>query len=266
MARTNTLGNFLTDVANAIREKNPNAPTPLSGADFDTRILEIETGGTGGGSVALPREIYNYNHNSSMGRYKVDFSNLTNMYISASQYVLSSNGKVQLVNKATGAVTEIPSGGMNLAATVYLHDNNYDTNIEELITVQKTITVSENGSFSWTWGTEAKKWLATSANNVQTGTDLFCIKLRDYWLLVNTATPVATFASGLRITRTTTTLGEGAYGIRYQDSTTPVIGPALPPGNYFLLDKLGAGATFHKQYVYAETFYSNCAADPAYVV
>lgn len=42
MARTNTLGNFLTDIANAIREKK-GTTNAISASDFDTQISSIET-------------------------------------------------------------------------------------------------------------------------------------------------------------------------------------------------------------------------------
>ena len=44
MARTNTLGNFLTDVASAIRKKKGTTDTILA-SNFDTEIESIETGG-----------------------------------------------------------------------------------------------------------------------------------------------------------------------------------------------------------------------------
>ena len=43
MARTNTLGNFLTDVASAIREKKGTTDTILA-SNFDTEIASIESG------------------------------------------------------------------------------------------------------------------------------------------------------------------------------------------------------------------------------
>lgn len=44
MARTDTLGHFLTDVADAIREKTGDSD-PITAEDFDTEIESIETGG-----------------------------------------------------------------------------------------------------------------------------------------------------------------------------------------------------------------------------
>ena len=43
MARTNTLGNFLTDVADAIRKKKGTTDTILA-SNFDTEIASIESG------------------------------------------------------------------------------------------------------------------------------------------------------------------------------------------------------------------------------
>lgn len=45
MARIDTLGNFLTDVATAIREKKGTTDT-IPASDFDTEIASIETGGS----------------------------------------------------------------------------------------------------------------------------------------------------------------------------------------------------------------------------
>ncbi len=45
MARTDTLTNFLTDVADSIREKNGNSE-PIACEDFDTEIESIQTGGS----------------------------------------------------------------------------------------------------------------------------------------------------------------------------------------------------------------------------
>ena len=44
MARTNNLTNFLTDVSSAIKQKTGDS-TPIPAANFDTEILNIETGG-----------------------------------------------------------------------------------------------------------------------------------------------------------------------------------------------------------------------------
>lgn len=46
MARTDTLGNFLTDVAEAIRTKEGTTET-ISASEFDTRIANLSGGGTG---------------------------------------------------------------------------------------------------------------------------------------------------------------------------------------------------------------------------
>lgn len=44
MARIDTLGNFLTDVADAIREKGGTSE-PIQASDFDTEIANLPSGG-----------------------------------------------------------------------------------------------------------------------------------------------------------------------------------------------------------------------------
>ena len=56
MARTDTLGNFLTDVAEAIRTKEGTTET-IPASEFDTRISNL----SGGGSEDLSEELDNYN-------------------------------------------------------------------------------------------------------------------------------------------------------------------------------------------------------------
>lgn len=46
MARTDTLGNFLTDVASAIKDKKGDT-TPIKASDFDTEIANLPSGGGG---------------------------------------------------------------------------------------------------------------------------------------------------------------------------------------------------------------------------
>lgn len=62
MARTNNLGNFLTDVADAIREKT-GGTAQISAKDFDTEIRSIEGGGSGG--VKLFSTISDMNNDSN---------------------------------------------------------------------------------------------------------------------------------------------------------------------------------------------------------
>lgn len=43
MARTNNLSSFLSDIGDAIRQKDPTQPNPIAGADMDTAILGIQS-------------------------------------------------------------------------------------------------------------------------------------------------------------------------------------------------------------------------------
>lgn len=58
MARIDNLDNFLTDVANAIKEKK-GSETPILVSDFDTEISNLSTGGSTG--TYAPRSISFYN-------------------------------------------------------------------------------------------------------------------------------------------------------------------------------------------------------------
>lgn len=59
MARTNTLGNFLTDVADAIRTKKGSSDTILA-SDFDTEIENLPSGG--GATEAKEKDVNFYDH------------------------------------------------------------------------------------------------------------------------------------------------------------------------------------------------------------
>lgn len=76
MARIDTLGNFLTDVATAIRTKKGTTDTILA-SNFDTEIASIE-----GGSKYAPRYIIFYAYSGTDLDYELanlDTSNVTNM-------------------------------------------------------------------------------------------------------------------------------------------------------------------------------------------
>ena len=76
MARIDTLGNFLTDVATAIREKKGTTDTILA-SNFDTEIASIE-----GGNKYAPRYIKFSNYKGSDLDYEIanlDTSNITEM-------------------------------------------------------------------------------------------------------------------------------------------------------------------------------------------
>ena len=77
MARTDTLGHFLTDVANSIRNKKGTTDTIIA-SNFDTEIDSIETGL---GKYA-PRYISFYQYQGTELDYEIstiDTSNVTNM-------------------------------------------------------------------------------------------------------------------------------------------------------------------------------------------
>lgn len=81
MARIDTLTNFLTDVANAIRSKK-GTTAKISPSDFDTEIESIEGGGGGGTEKYAPRFIRFDNYNGTDLDHEVanlDTTNVTDM-------------------------------------------------------------------------------------------------------------------------------------------------------------------------------------------
>lgn len=76
MARTDTLGHFLTDVADAIREKKGTSDT-IQASDFDTEIGSIESG-----SKYAPRYVSFYKYNGTELTNEIanlDTSNMTTL-------------------------------------------------------------------------------------------------------------------------------------------------------------------------------------------
>ena len=77
MARTNTLGNFLTDVADAIRTKKGTQAT-INAADFDTEIASIPSGG-GGATTEKAVNFYDYDGTLVNSYTKTEFLALAEM-------------------------------------------------------------------------------------------------------------------------------------------------------------------------------------------
>lgn len=78
MARIDTLGNFLTDVAEAIREKEGTTET-IPASEFDTRISNLSGGGSSGGKYA-PKHISFAGYKGTDLEYElsnIDTSNIT---------------------------------------------------------------------------------------------------------------------------------------------------------------------------------------------
>ena len=106
MARTDTLGNFLTDVATAIREKKGTTDTILA-SNFDTEIASIQ----GGSSKYAPRFIRFYNYKGTELNEEIanlDTSNITDM-----SYMFYTNNMLQSLDLSNFDVSNVTNmGGM----------------------------------------------------------------------------------------------------------------------------------------------------------
>ena len=123
MARTDTLGNFLTDVANAIREKKGTTDT-IQASNFDTEIASIE----GGGKYA-PRYILFRNYTGQDLTEEInnlDTSNITNM--KEMFYNCSSLSNLDLTGFDTNNVTTMASMFYNCSKLTSLDLSNFNTN------------------------------------------------------------------------------------------------------------------------------------------
>lgn len=133
MARTNNLTNFLTDVANAIKEKKgDNSPIPAG--DFDTEIAAIETGGdyqeksisitTNGNYTLLPDTGYDAMTQVSISAAVVDSEYPTNLSLS-NQILQPSYTELQYI-QSTGnekITTTIPC---TVNSKIYIDFENTD--------------------------------------------------------------------------------------------------------------------------------------------
>lgn len=90
MARTDTLGNFLTDVADAIREKKGTTDT-IQASNFDTEIASIE-----GGGKYTPRYISFYSYDGT--ELNEEFNNLDTSRVTDFSYMFDT----------CNSLTEIP--------------------------------------------------------------------------------------------------------------------------------------------------------------
>ena len=125
MARTDTLSNFLTDVAEAIRNKKGTTNT-IPARNFDSEIVSIEGGG--GSSKYAPRWINFYNYKGSdliPELSQLDTSNLTNM--SYMFYGCSGLKTLDLSSFNTSNVTSMNYVFHNCSGLTILDLSNFNT-------------------------------------------------------------------------------------------------------------------------------------------
>ena len=134
MARIDTLGNFLTDVATAIRNKKGTTDTIVA-SNFDTEIESIETGG--GSSVTKGIIINKFNEkgyatdvsvvgmtsipNYYFGTYSSTYTNALNKYITNIRLPndLTSIGSYAFNICKNLALTELPSGITSIGSNAF---------------------------------------------------------------------------------------------------------------------------------------------------
>ena len=157
MARTDNLNNFLTDVANSIREKKGTTEL-IPASEFDTEIDSIETGG---GSTVTKGIIINECDengyatdvslvgmtsvpNNYFQAYNYDYGNALNKFVKNIQLPsgLTSIGNSAFRNCTNLALTELPSGVTSIAQYAFYGCTNL-----ALTSLPEGITDIEGGTF-----------------------------------------------------------------------------------------------------------------------
>ena len=131
MARTDTLGNFLTDIADAIREKNGTTDT-IYAASFDEEIKNLPTGGgdeelatsylssiddtLGQNTTKLPNGITSIGDYAFYGRSNLALTSLPNSITSIGDYAFDSCGNL--------ALTSLPSNLLKIGQRAFSYCSN----------------------------------------------------------------------------------------------------------------------------------------------
>ena len=131
MARTDTLGNFLTDIADAIREKNGTTDT-IYAASFDEEIKNLPTGGgdeelatsylssiddtLGQNTTKLPNGITSIGDYAFYGRSNLALTSLPNSITSIDDYAFDSCGNL--------ALTSLPSNLLKIGQRAFGYCSN----------------------------------------------------------------------------------------------------------------------------------------------
>lgn len=173
MARTDTLNNFLTDVADSIREKKGTTDTILA-SDFDTEIASIETGGGTDepekgivftdynengipttikliGNISIRQNMFNGVNNLMFinGRYeygnilnyilKMDFSKYTGLILSGESYIFSYLGAFYPTDAKGITFINFPSRLINSNNTYCFHHSKIENDVLDVFKKDKTV-------------------------------------------------------------------------------------------------------------------------------
>lgn len=139
MARTDTLGNFLTDVADAIRAAEGSSET-IQASDFDTRIEALSGGGGNYNVLVDATKTYNQNGGLKSLIVEIDELDISNMKNITSIFTDCTNltvGPIMNTSNVTN-MTNMFSGCTNLT-TVPLYDTSSVTSMNMMFRVCKQL-------------------------------------------------------------------------------------------------------------------------------
>lgn len=151
MARTNSLGNFLTDVADAIRTKKGSQEL-IAAADFDTEIENLPSGG--GAIEEKDVNFYDYDGTLVNSYTKNEFLALTELPVNPSHEGLTAQGWNWTLS---GAKTHVTAYGMIDIGQLYTPSDG-KTKLYVSITdgtLDPTLSFAINGTATIDWGDES---------------------------------------------------------------------------------------------------------------
>ena len=151
MARIDTLTNYLTDIATAIKTKKGDN-TPILASNFDTEIANLPSGG-GGGAEPEEKDVnfYDYDGTRLYSYTTGDFLNLSSMPENPTHSGLTSQGWNWTLSNAKTYVSNY--GELDIGQLYITDDGKTRIYIElDEYSLNPTLGFSSNGSVTIDWG------------------------------------------------------------------------------------------------------------------
>ena len=163
MARIDTLGHFLTDVADAIRTKTGSSDT-ISAEDFDTEIENIPSGGSSSEEDVI---FYDYDGTKLHSYSKTDFLALNEMPSNPAHSGLTSQGWNWALNDAKTYVTNYDK--LNIGQIYNTDDDKTRIyiSLEDDGRLSPCLGFAVNGTVTVNWGDGSEPELITGTNTTK---------------------------------------------------------------------------------------------------
>lgn len=191
MARTDTLGHFLTDVADSIRAKTGGSSS-ITASSFDTEIASIPSGG-GGAVESKDVNFYDYDGTILYSYTKSELNNLTALPENPTHEGLTSLGwnwtlqeiKDFLVDKSFADIGQLyePTDGKT---KIYVTIDKY--------TLNPTLTIGLNGTATIDWGDNSTDTITSDNVSTAVNTTHTYSTAGDYIISISSNTDIRVMA------------------------------------------------------------------------